>query len=295
MINDTEKAINIASEWIRDQADKACAKSLVLGISGGVDSAVVAGLCAKTGMPVFGVIMPCHSSPSSVQRAEEVIAQFGIRKYLVNLELAFDSITEQIVVNDGENKADKMAQGALRSCLRAPTLDFVSKVHNGIIVGTGNRDEDEITRYYQKRGDGCVDISPIAKFHKSEIYQLSQALEVPESVIRARPSADLWGPDSGQEDEKELQMTYAEIEWGMQFAARYSAIPLSVTGGNVTAAQIRDAFLLSRSHGVVLTGRQKIVLERLLAMETTSRHKSNPSLPVFQARTELDLDAAVAV
>lgn len=291
MIDDIEKAVRDTSDWILHQANKACVESLVLGVSGGVDSAVVAGLAASTGMPVYGVIMPCHSSPDSISRAEEVIAKFGIRKYLVNLELAWDSISEQI----DPNHQNKMSHGALRSCLRAPTLDYVSKIHSGIIVGTGNRDEDEVTRYYQKRGDGCVDISPIAKYHKSEIYQLAHALEVPESVIRARPSADLWGPDSGQEDEKELQMTYAEIEWGMQFAARYSSIPLAVTGGNVTAVQIKDAFLQSKSHGAVLTARQKIVLERLLAMENTSRHKANPSLPVFQARTELNLDSAVAV
>lgn len=292
MLDNVERAVTSVSDWIVSRSQSAGAASLVVGVSGGVDSAVVAGLCAMTGIPTYGVIMPCSSSPASISRAEEVISKYKIHRYLVDLELAFDSISEQV---SPQRVKDKMSLGALRSCLRAPTLDHVAKVHGGIIVGTGNMNEDEVVRYYQKRGDGCVDISPIAKFHKSEIYQMAVDLDVPQSVICATPSADLWGPDSGQEDEKEMDMTYSDIEWGIQFATRYSSIPLSVTGGNVTSIQIRNSVLMAKQQGIRLSDDQSRVLEKLVKMEEGSRHKANPNLPVFQARTILKLDEAVAV
>lgn len=291
MIRNLDQASLATVEWILKRAAISGAKSLVLGVSGGVDSAVVAGLCARTGLTTVGVIMPCHSSPSSIDRAEEVIKQFGLDRQFVDLQFAFESIAKQ--VDDGsDSPSSEIARstgGALRSCLRAPTLDYVSKLYGGIIVGTGNRDEDEVTRYFQKRGDGCVDISPIAKFHKSEIYQLAKFLGVPASVINAVPSADLWGPDAGQEDEKELGLTYNEVEWGIQFAQKYSSIPLSTTGG-VSAMQLHDSVSTASIRGIDLSERQRHVLFTLAKLESASRHKMNPSLPVFDARAELGLD-----
>jgi NAD+ synthetase len=241
--------------------------------------------------------MPCHSSPASIARAEEVIKQFGLKRHFVDLAAAHDTIVSQVTPDikkeEVTSRDRNWVYGALRSCLRAPTLDFVSKAYEGIIVGTGNRDEDEVTRYFQKRGDGCVDISPIAKFHKSEIYQLAQGLGVPVSVVTAVPSADLWGPDAGQEDEKELGIAYQEVEWAMQFAQKYSSIPLTTTGG-VTAFQLRDALQMARKIGVEVSVRQAHVLTTLAHLEEISRHKANPALPVFDARVELSLDVELA-
>lgn len=291
MLNNVDEAAIATSEWILRQAHKAHADSLVVGISGGVDSAVVAGLCSRTGIQTVGVLMPCHSSPSSIARGEEVIKAFGLTRHSVNLEAAFDTIRYQVgVVRPGYEMVN---DGALRSCLRAPTLDYVAKVRNGIVVGTGNRDEDEVTRYFQKRGDGSVDISPIAKYHKSEVYQLAVSLGVPVSVIKATPSADLWGPDSGQEDEKELGLTYDEVEWGIQFAQRNSRLPTTYTGG-VTAAHFAEAIRHAAHLGIELTPRQSQVLAKLQWMEEKSRHKANPNLPVFDARAELGLDLEAA-
>jgi NAD+ synthase len=293
MIRNVEEAIQATADWIQTRARVSRAQSLVLGISGGVDSAVVAGICARTNLPVVGVIMPCHSSPASIARAEEVIKAFGLKRHFVDLAAAHDTIVSQVTTDlkkeDVTSRDRNWVHGALRSCLRAPTLDFVTKAYEGIIVGTGNRDEDEVTRYFQKRGDGCVDISPISKYHKSEVYQLAQALSVPISVISAVPSADLWGPDSGQEDEKELGITYPEIEWAMQFAQRYSSIPLTTTGG-VTSVQLNGALTMARNLGVDVSHRQERVLITLMRLEETSRHKANPNLPVFDARAELALD-----
>lgn len=298
MIKNVQEAVVLTSQWIAGRARLSGAKSLVLGISGGVDSAVVAGLCGLTGMETVGVIMPCHSSPSSITRAEEVVKDFKLRRQYIDLEAAHTSIAGQVQVDAEDLPASvdgKMVAGALRSCLRAPTLDYVAKAFGGIIVGTGNRDEDEVTRYYQKRGDGCVDISPIAKFHKSEVYQLASYLGVPNSVLIATPSADLWGPDSGQEDEKELGISYDEIEWAMTFAQRYSKIPLFVSGG-VSSVHLYDAMTMSGKLGVRISDRQRDVLYSLCSLEEKSRHKANPNLPVFDARVELglDLDPVVA-
>ena len=293
MIRNLEEASLATVDWIVRRASVANAQALVLGVSGGVDSAVVAGLCARSGLSTVGVIMPCHSSPASILRADEVIKQFGIKRYFVDLQAAWESISSQVTaggIPEISNGYELAYEGALRSCLRAPTLDFVSKLHKGIIVGTGNRDEDEVTRYFQKRGDGCVDISPIAKFHKSEIYQLAKFLLVPASVINAVPSADLWGPDSGQEDEKELGLTYDEVEWGIQFAQKHSRIPLSATGG-VSAMQLDDCISTAAIRGIDLSGRQRQVLSTLSYLERASLHKANPSLPVFDARVELSLDS----
>lgn len=251
------------SNWIENQAKCAGATSLIVGISGGVDSAVTAGLCSKTSLPTIGVIMPCQSSAESVSRALEVIEKFKINHHQVNLEGAFECITKQLP----EPENVKFCQGALRSCLRAPTLDYVAKLYNGIIVGTGNRDEDEVTRYFQKRGDGSVDISPIAKLHKSQVYELAKELGVPKSVIDATPTADLWGGEH-QSDEQELGMTYNDIEWGIKQAEKF--LPDGVR--EVSSRELRLA---------ACEGDRKDILLKLADMEEKSRHKMNPNLPVF--------------
>jgi NAD+ synthase len=250
------------STWIEKQAKIAGATSLIVGISGGVDSAVTAGLCKNTSLSTIGVLMPCHSSPESITRAQEVVDHFKIESHHVNLEDSFESIRKQLPDPDNVN----FCQGALRSCLRAPTLDYVAKLYNGIIVGTGNRDEDEVTRYFQKRGDGAVDICPISKLHKSQVYALASELGVPKSVIDAVPSADLWGGEY-QSDEQELGMTYADIEWGIKQAEKF--LPEGVT--EVSSRELKLA---------ACEGRKDILL-KLASMEEKSRHKMNPNLPVF--------------
>lgn len=272
MIKDLEKTVTYISKWIADHAITAGAKTLVVGISGGVDSAVVAGICKRTGIQTIGVRMPCHSSASSLSRGQEVIDTFGLTGHTVDLEGAFDTIIRQLPLTAVD---ERVSRGSLRSCLRAPTLDFVGKIYEGLIVGTGNRDEDEVTRYYQKRGDGCVDISPIARLHKSEIYQLAEYLSVPRSVIDAVPSADLWGPDSGQTDESQLQMSYKEVEWGIRQAELHGGTFGCVRKGHFDAALHSDA---------VWSDREVSVLSKLGRMEEVSRHKENPGLPVCDVR-----------
>lgn len=246
--------------WLVKQFRDAHARTAVVGLSGGADSALVAILCQRTfGPNVVCVKMPCHSSPDSLARANELIEKFKLRWFEVDLGTAFDSIQKQVAYEGTEE-----AKSALRSCLRAPTLDYVAKLTNGLIVGTGNRDEDEMTRYFQKRGDGAVDLNPIAQLHKSEVYQLLKFLDCPQSIIDAKPSADLLGPNSGQEDEKALGMTYDEIEWGIRTLIDF--------GLRATYQKLKK----------VWTKRQYEVLSKLDEMEIASRHKANmpPVCPI---------------
>jgi len=233
-------------------------KNAVVGISGGIDSAVVFMLCAQV-MPTTGVIMPCHSSPQSISRAQELIEAARMKGLQVedpvriDLEDAFHSIVSQTKLNYG---ADKMAKASLRSCLRAPTLDYIAKLENALIFGTGNRDEDEVFRYYQKRGDGCVDNNVLSCLHKSEVRLLAAHLGVPQSILDAVPSADLWGGEEEQTDEGELGITYDEIEWVTKFM-------------NDAPPQGR-----SMSDVVSMTPRQFEVLKKAIAAEIATRHKA---------------------
>ena len=276
MIVDLEKTTNFISGWIEACARQAKAKSLVVGLSGGVDSALVLALALKTNLPVHAVLLPCHSSDSASVRAEEAISALNtdnLSVHVIDLRSAFSSINEQVVIKP--DLYDKnAAEGALRSTLRAPALDYIAKLYGGIIVGTGNRDEDEVTRYYQKRGDGAVDVSPIAKLHKSEVYQLAAYLNVPKSILEARPSADLWGPDSGQEDERQLGMTYKQIEETTRLVES-----IYETTSGAAFLQLAKSF---KKFG--LAAETVSLLETLGKMELASRHKANPAIPVCDVR-----------
>lgn len=284
MIKDLAKTADFISKWIDEKLEKSNPhrlKRAVIGISGGVDSALVAALCAKNSAWVTGVLLPCQSNPDSLKRGEEVINKFGLHKCHVDLEPAYTSVVKSV-----SYPSDVLSQSSLRSCLRAPVLDYVAKTVGGLIVGTGNRDEDEVTRYFQKRGDGCVDISPIAKLHKSEVYQLAEYLDVPESVLKARPSADLLG-GIDHFDEDALGMTYDEIEEGIRLGEKCVGVPVYVgtigANWNVTAEHLEFA----QAHQT--SPRMLKVLQKLAEMERSSRHKANPNIPVCNPRMEKGL------
>lgn len=320
-----EKLANHISDWIRDYTKKAGIKTLVLGLSGGIDSALAALLCKKTNMPLLCVNMPCHSSDSAYGRAKAFADEYGL--YLNKIDL---SSVHEVVYNQAKiakfngpifDTERKLAVGGLRSCLRTPILSFYANSTKGIIVGTTNRSESNITRYFQKYGDGCADINPIVDLFKSEVYELfayladnmlasnpaknvsemhlqkreinSQIRMLPPeacAIYDVKPTADLWGPDSGQEDEKELGITYDEIEWADREDIRttedigkvYTSIPRS---GIVK----READPAKHPAWLGYTGRQREVIAKLHQMEKISRHKHNPAIPVCHIRDKKDL------
>lgn len=277
MIKDFNKTTDFLVTWIKDYAAKAGAKTLVLGLSGGIDSALCALLIRKTGIPFICVNLPCHSSSSAYNRAKAFHDQELEGKLLkIDLTDAFAVIADQIKGQSNYDLSTNDVAGSLRSCLRAPTLSTLAHATSGIIVGTGNRSEDRITRYFQKFGDGCVDFSPIADLWKSEVRELFKFLaeertgvmgEGSAAIYNAKPSADLWGEDAGQEDEKQLGMSYDEIEWADREDVKTPLI------FRVTPPNVEPKFSN-------YTERQQHVLMTLWKMEKVSQHKANPNMPV---------------
>jgi NAD+ synthase len=303
IVNAARTAEHITT-WIKDYATKAGIKTLVLGLSGGVDSALVALLCKRTGIPVFAVNMPCHSSDSAYQRAKEFAEDYDIRMVRIDLSSAHEKISSQdlgglreVVTLEQSNSADS----ALRSCLRSPILSFIAHATDGLIVGTGNRSEDNLIRYFQKFGDGCVDIAPITDLFKSEVYELFvylAKLQAPNKeeksigillnttnysgdvsgirnsalrILYAKPTADLKGPDSGQEDEKDLGLTYDEIEWADRENERTCGRPHWCDEGIIVS--LLDPVKNQAWHGY--TARQRTVIAKIHGLEKISRHKIN--------------------
>lgn len=291
MIENKLKTANYISNWMKDYANNAGRKSLVLGLSGGIDSALIALLCKRTGLPVICIGMPCHSSDSAWLRAEAFAKDYNLHLRKVDLSEAHDSIYNQC--KDAKfpftgDLTNKIAVGGLRSCLRAPTLNFFSNVYGSLIISSGNRSEDNITRYFQKFGDGCVDIAPIADLFKSEVRELFAWLATStvdykmaksaQDILDAKPTADLWGPDAGQEDEKELGITYDEIEWADREDMRTQEFH------NATGIIKRDADPTKNKEWYRYTSRQKEVIAKLHQIEKISRHKVNPNLPMCELR-----------
>lgn len=272
MIKDLEAVKKQIVTWLEEQVEKSGTKSLIVGVSGGIDSALVTALCSHTKYDVVGVLMPCHSKKESIERGMEVVSKFNVKHHVINLEKSFDGIVEQ---NDHELSPDdkKYVEGSLRSRLRAPVLGYFAKINKGLIVGTGNRSEDSLLRYFDKFGDGSVDISPISGLFKSEVYQLAEYLGVPESVLKAKPTADLWGEDE-QTDEGELGMSYDEVEWAERYIEKYD---LDVNGENMIK-------LADEHHH--LNPREKFVLKEVAKHEINTRHKYNPNLPECRIKKE---------
>jgi NAD+ synthase len=273
MIKDSKKVASIVSDWMEEYANSAKATSLVLGLSGGIDSALCALLAKNTSLKLVCVNMPCHSSSSAFDRAAAFAKEIGVELHHVDLSKAHSEVIYQLP----QAFQTRGSMGALRSCLRSPTLSFIAHASNGLIVGTGNRSEDHITRYYQKFGDGCVDFCPIADLWKSEVRTLFKYLAeemnggtmgpAAQAIYDAKPTADLWGPDAGQEDESELGISYDEIEWADKEDRNNNIIFSSL-----------DPFI--HEDWETYTDRQKVVIEKLHHLEKVSRHKHNPYLPI---------------
>lgn len=205
--------------WLRERLDAAGASGLVLGLSGGIDSAVVAGLCsmAAPGASV-GVILPCHSDPRDEKDARLVAERFSLPTSIVDLDAVYDSMVEALGpasrwierparMRQSESAA-RLPLANLKPRLRMTALYFVANQLDSLVVGTGNRSELSIG-YFTKYGDGGADLLPLGQLLKSEVIALARDLGVPEAIIEKPPSAGLW---LGQTDEGEMGFTYTELE-----------------------------------------------------------------------------------
>ena len=223
---DPEKTNAHIVSWLRAYADNAKVNGFVVGISGGVDSAVTSTLCVQTGLKVLCVEMPIHQAPSHVSRAREHIAQLKTR--FPNVESAVADLTpvfesfKSAVPESGDEHKFHLALANSRARLRMMTLYYFAGIHGLLVAGTGNKVEDFGVGFYTKYGDGGVDLSPIADLMKSEVFQLGSYLNVPQSILTAAPTDGLFGDDRSDEDQ--LGANYDELEWAM-LAIEQSADP----------------------------------------------------------------------
>ena len=234
---------NEIAGWIRGEIEGAGLSGAVLGLSGGIDSAVVSGLCARAvgAEKVLGIAMPAHSAPADIADARLIAEHWGIEYREIDLSAVFDAFLE--LLPDGTQLAD----ANLKPRMRMLTLYHVANTLNRMVVGTGNRSELEVG-YFTKYGDGGVDLLPIGSLLKVQVRELAREMGVPAGIIERPPSAGLW---EGQTDEQELGITYEQLD----------AALLAIAAGDTS--EIRPE-----------------VLERVMALHRGSAHKRRPA-PIF--------------
>jgi NAD+ synthase len=228
-------------------------KSLVVGISGGIDSSVVSTLCALTGMPTYVVGMPINQLENqeslSHSHGKWLESKFSNVKYIkTDMSLVYDKFLQTISSDLGENFAtNKLAQANTRSRLRMITLYQVATSVNGIVVGTGNKVEDYGVGFYTKYGDGGIDIAPIADLYKTEVWMLGEHLGVDERIVSAPPTDGLW--DDGRTDEDQIGTSYALLEWVMEKGLTED--PLFLNEEQTNAINVYQKFHMQNKHKMV--------------------------------------------
>ena len=215
-----KQRIKLIVKWIKDYAKKSKIQTLVVGISGGIDSSVVSALCAETGLNTIVVQMPIRQ-PKTLDNRSSMQATWLLERYSnvkhisVNLTKIFDAFektTAPLCVDDDEAIAGpvELAYANSRARLRMMTLYQIAQSHGGIVVGTGNKIEDFAVGFFTKYGDGGVDISPIGDCLKTEVWAMGREFGLPQEIIDAPPTDGLWA--DGRNDEDQIGMSYPELE-----------------------------------------------------------------------------------
>ncbi|WP_372795064.1 NAD(+) synthase [Lutibacter sp.] len=214
----TEKVVDYIVDWLKNYATTAKVNGFVIGISGGIDSAVTSTLCAKTGFPVLCVEMPIHQGENQVSRAKEHITQLKKRFNAINsIEVNLTSTFEKFksVIPEVEDSATvNLSLANTRARLRMTTLYYFAGLYGYLVAGTGNKVEDFGVGFFTKYGDGGVDLSPIADLMKSEVYEIAKYLNVSTAIQTAQPTDGLFG--DSRTDEDQIGASYNELEWAMK-------------------------------------------------------------------------------
>ena len=242
------------TNWISDYALENDIRALVVGVSGGVDSAVTSTLSARTGIRTIVLNMPIHQKKYQDDLSKKHISWLkdnfnNVEERIVNLSKTYDSFVETVSVEE----VSDIALANSRARLRMTALYATAGSNGGIVVGTGNKVEDFGVGFYTKYGDGGVDISPIADLLKTEVYQIARELDIIEEIIQAAPTDGLWG--DGRSDEEQLGASYEELEWAMKESENPSNKDLSE--------------------------REKDVLGIYQRLNKSNSHKMNP-IPIFK-------------
>jgi NAD+ synthase len=246
--------------WLKSYSEKSNTAGFVIGISGGIDSAVTSTLCAMTGKRVICLNMPIHQNKSEFDRGQEHITWLqskfpNVSTYITDLTSTFEAMSAAFP----QAIQDRLTMANTRARLRMTTLYAFACHHKMLVAGTGNKVEDFGIGFFTKYGDGGVDLSPIADLMKSEVFSLANELDIVLSVQSAKPTDGLF--EDGRTDEDQIGASYDELEWAMTFIEN---------GGDAST----------------LSGRQKHAFETYTRMHTANLHKMVP-IPVCEIPKEL--------
>ena len=225
MMKSPEKVANHITEWLTNYLEETGMNGFVVGVSGGIDSAVTSTLCAKTGKSVLCLEMPIKQESSQVNRAQDHIkwlkANFkNVKSFRLPLDSVFESFTE-IIPTAEDKEAQFLSLANTRARLRMTSLYYFAALHHYLVAGTGNKVEDFGIGFYTKYGDGGVDLSPIADLMKTEVFEIAKYLQIIGVIQNAAPTDGLWGDD--RTDEDQLGATYPELEWAMEMYQKNSS------------------------------------------------------------------------
>lgn len=254
-------------DWLFNYITNAKQKGYIIGVSGGIDSAVCSTLCAMTGLPLTVVRMSIHQSVDQADRGAKHIewlkSKFpNVKSLDIDLTEAYDKEIELLTkagAFDGVSADDVFLTSAnTRSRLRMVTLYGIAGAHKLLVCGTGNKVEDFGIGFFTKYGDGGIDVSPIGELLKSETYALGKELGIIEEILNARPTDGLW--DDGRTDEDQIGATYDELEWAMNFCDNSPSIEEFIAGHEP-------------SYFAPLSDRQKNVIRIYWKRHTANAHK----------------------
>ena len=257
---DAGAVINHIVAWLQARCEEAKREGFVVGVSGGIDSAVTSTLCAMTGKSVLVLNMPIHQASDQYSRSTQHMQWLekkhtNVRGVDTDLSEAFQAFLNSLP----KDVQDELTLANTRSRMRMITLYAFASHHRMLVVGTGNKVEDFGVGFFTKYGDGGVDISPIADLMKSEVYEVGRALVISDAILQATPTDGLW--TDNRSDEGQLGASYDELEWAMDFEKQAGA---------------EDA----------LNPRQQEVLEIYRRLHRAGRHKMDP-IPVCHIPEEI--------
>ena len=213
-----EKVVNHIVEWLKSYREESKMNGFVVGVSGGIDSAVTSTLCSLTGAPVLCLEMEIHQEENQVSRANEHIKWLeqkfpNVVHHNLSLTGVFEGFVNGLPTTDLKEE-QQLSLANTRARLRMTTLYYFAALQRYLVAGTGNKVEDFGVGFYTKYGDGGVDLSPIADLLKSQVYEVAEFLGIIDTIQKAAPTDGLWGDN--RTDEEQMGANYGDLEWAMQ-------------------------------------------------------------------------------